>query len=247
MARAGHVVHQHHLAPGHGQGGQLDLHLVVPVPGLAAHRVVPAKALRRAGHPLQRFFVGADQHRPHPVARDVVGQQRRAAEHDGVANRHGLAQHGHAVQVRVHGDDRVEQAGEETADHALADHLAGVEGDVLAHVGQVGRHQREVTRAELARRLRGQQQLHQFFIGLVQAAPEHHARRQRFGQAQAQLAVGKAVARDQGQLQPGRVGGAGRDDALVFKTQQAAGQIVQGYAHQNSTNTWGSCPALPML
>jgi hypothetical protein len=91
---------------------------------------------------------------------------------------HGLVQGGHAVQVRVHGDHGVEQAGQEGADDALADRLAGVEGDVLAHIGQVRRHQREVAHAQAARGAGGQQQFDELVVGLVQAAQQHGARGQ---------------------------------------------------------------------
>jgi hypothetical protein len=52
----------------------------------------------------------------------------------------------------------------------------GWKGDVLAHVGQVRRHQREVAHAQGARGAGGQQQFDQLVVGLVQAAQQHGAR-----------------------------------------------------------------------
>jgi len=104
------------------------------------------------------------------------------------------------VQVRVDGDQCVELAGQQLADHSLADHLARVEGDVLAHVGQIGRDQDQSLGAQAARFTGHQQQLDQLFVGVVEAAVEHQLLGDRFAfgqrQAQAQLVIGKTVALD---------------------------------------------------
>ncbi|MCY1549699.1 hypothetical protein D9M68_858810 [compost metagenome] len=145
------------------------------------------------------------------------------------------------MQVRVHRDHGVKQTGQEAADDALAHRFAGVERDVLPHVGQVWRHQREVHGAELVRGARDQQDFNQLLVRLVQAAPEHHTRWQALGQSQAQLAVRKAVALNDGQRQTRRSGNRLGDGLLIVKTQQAASRKVGG--HQNSTNTWGTWSA----
>jgi len=158
----------------------------------------------------------------------------------GLAHRHRLLQRGHAVQVRVYRDEGIEQAGQKVAHDALAHGLTGRKGHVLAHVGQVGRHQREVASPQGAGRARGQQQLHQFFVGRLQAAPQRHALGQAGRQAQLELAIGEAVARDGGERQAPGLGGALGDLGLVVEGQQEIGHA------QNSTNTWGTSLATPM-
>jgi hypothetical protein len=148
---------------------------------LATHDVIPAMAGGSLRQPLQRFFVGADQHHIRAPAVPPVGQHRCAAEHHRVARRRGFAQRGHALQVRIDRDHRVEQVGQEPANDALAHHLARMKGNVLAHAGEIRRHQRQLPRVQLARGPRHQQQLDQFFVWVGQGAPDHHKGRQRLG------------------------------------------------------------------
>ena len=219
LARAGHVVEQHHGAPGHGHSGQCNADVAVAVALFDTGRVVPAPRPCGTRHPLQRLFVRPQQQRRRVVLGNQVGQQRRATEHHGgtfIAQRHGLKQGGHAVQVGVHRQHGVEQLGQETTHHTLADHFARVKRDVLPHVAQVRRDQSQPHRAQATCAARNQQQLDQFFIGLVQAAPHHHTRRQFGRQAQAKLAVWKAVALHHMQAQPGCGGGALGDLGFVF-------------------------------
>ena len=72
------------------------------------------------------------------------------------------------MQVRVHRDHGVEQSGQELAHDLLADGFAGVEGDVLPHIGHVRGHQRQVLRAQCSRGAGRQQEFNQFVVGLVQ-------------------------------------------------------------------------------
>ncbi len=147
------------------------------------------------------------------------------------------------MQVRIDGDHAVEQPGEEAADHFLADHLAGLEGHVLAHVGQVGRDQQQAPRAEAARLAGHQQQLDQLLVGTVETAVQQQGVGQRpvlaQRQAQAQLLVGEAVALDRRGRQPQLGGQAQRGGAFVGEIQQLRGHV------QNSTNRWDSSPASP--
>ncbi|MCY1434694.1 hypothetical protein D9M71_507610 [compost metagenome] len=133
------------------------------------------------------------------------------------------------MQVRVDGKHRIEALGEELADHPLADHLAGMEGDVLAHVGQVRRHQQQAAGAETARLAGHQQQLDQLLVGAVEAAVQHQGVGQHLAlsqrQAQAQLVVGKAVAFDARGRQAGRRG-------QTFGGITFVGEIQQQCAHR---------------
>ena len=228
----------------------MDGDAAVAVSLLGAHGVLQDVARGGLGHPLGGFAVGAHQKRAGALLHDPVGQQRRAAQGHGARGGHGIAKRGDPVQVRVHGDHGVEQAGEKGADDSLAHGLARVEGDVLAHIGQVGRHQRELAHAQAARTARGEQQLDEFFIGLVQAAQQHGAcgqlARGVHGQGELELAIWEAVARDLQRRKAAGGGQAGGGGAFAVEVQQAGrGGVGRGHA-QNSTNTWGTSSALPM-
>ena len=134
--------------------------------------------------------------------------------------------------------------GNERADDGLADHLAGVEGNVLTHVGQVRRHQQQARHAQPARLDRNQQQLDQFVVGTVQAAVQHHLRWQRLAlgqrQAQAQFIIGETVALDAGRAHAQRFGQA--QGRLAF-----IGEIPDLGVHQHSTNSGASSSARPRV
>ncbi len=149
-----------------------------------------------------------------------VGEQAGTRQRERMRHRNRLGEAGDAVQVGVDGDHAVEQSGEELADDALADHLARVEGLVLAHVGQVRRHQGEMARAATPGAARDQQQLEQLFVGTMQAAEQHHIGRQLGRQAQAQLVVGEAVALDLRHLQSCRTRETRGFLALIVEMQQ---------------------------
>lgn len=152
------------------------------------------------------------------------------------------------MQVRVHRDHGIEQPCQEPAHHLLAHGLTGVEGDVLPHIGQVRRHQREVLHAEVAGRTCGQQQLHQFFIGLVQATQQHGVPWQAASglvhrQAQLEFAIGETMAFDGLGRQTGGLCQAQRRCGFVVEIQHARG-FRCGHG-QNSTNTRGTSSAVP--
>lgn len=148
------------------------------------------------------------------------------------------------MQVRVDGDQPIEVLGNKGADDGLADHLAGVEGDVLAHIGQVGRHQQQALHAEGAGLAGHQQQLDQFVVGAVEAAVQQHLARYGLAgaerQAQAQLVIGETVPLD----------GRGRQAQGLGQAQGRGlfvGEIQQQGTHQHSTNNGARLSALPML
>ena len=147
-------------------------------------------------------------------------QQRRRADDARAPARHDLVERGDAVQVGIDRDQRVDHAGQQRGDVALAHRLAGHEGHVLAHVGQVGAGQRHGARAELARRGHADQQLDQAVVGRVQPAQQQHLGRQCRRQPQLGLAVGKAVALDPGQRYVERARQVARQRRLVGKRQQ---------------------------
>jgi len=80
------------------------------------------------------------------------------------------------MQVRVHRDQTVHHVGQEAANDGLADDLAWVKGDVLAHVGQVRGHQQDPLGTQAAGFTAHQQQFNQFVIGAVEAAVDHQLR-----------------------------------------------------------------------
>ncbi len=188
------------MAPGELQVRQGDLHLMVAMAQLVAHAMLETMLGGGRLDPLQRLGIRADQQRIGMPFGDQSRQRRGRAKGDRIGQRHRLLQGGDAVQVRVDGDQCVELAGQQLADHSLADHLARVEGDVLAHVGQIGRDQDQSLGAQAARFTGHQQQLDQLFVGVVEAAVEHQLLGDRFAfgqrQAQAQLVIGKTVALD---------------------------------------------------
>ena len=136
------------------------------------------------------------------------------------------------MQVGVDRDQTVHQLRQEAADDLLADDLARVKGDVLAHVGEVRRHQQDLLGAQLAGFLAHQQQLDQLVVGCVQTAVDDQLCRQLptgiDGQLQAHLGIGEAMAFDAGGRQATGLGQAQGGHLLIFKIQQ------QG-RHQNST------------
>ena len=95
--------------------------------------------------------------------------------------------------MRVDRDDRVEVVGQQPADDPLADRFAGRELDVLPHVAQVRRDQRNGARAVLPRRRGREQQLDELVVGMVEAATDRDVGGQRDGNRDAALAIRKAV------------------------------------------------------
>ena len=72
------------------------------------------------------------------------------------------------ADARVDGDEIVEELGEEGAHHPLAHDFAGLKAMSLAHVGKVGAHQGEPSRAELAQCATSSSST--LFVRLVKAA-----------------------------------------------------------------------------
>ena len=62
VARAGHVVHQNHGPTLHRQIRELNHDIPITAADLVAHAMVPAMASGSLRHPLQRLFIGPDQH-----------------------------------------------------------------------------------------------------------------------------------------------------------------------------------------
>ena len=164
-----------------------------------ADRVRQAMTAARLADPLQGLLVGPEQQRTRQMARHPGPEQWGCAEHAAAATRHHLVERGDAVQVRVHRDQAVDLAGQQRADMALADGLAGMESHVLPHIGQVGADQQDLARTERSRRRQGDQQLDQFVVGLVQPAQHQQPIGQPRRQPEPGLAVGKTVAFDQRQ------------------------------------------------
>ena len=140
---------------------------------LAAHRVLQAMARCGLGHPLCRFFVRSHQQRGAVVCGDQVRQERRAAQHQGVAGGQRFVQGGDAVQMGIDCDDSVKQCCQELAHDTLTDGFAWLERDVLAHIRQIRRQQRQVLCTQAARGLGYQQQFKQFFVRLGQASEKY--------------------------------------------------------------------------
>ena len=238
---AGHIVDQDHSPALHGDVWQPNLDLQVAVAHLVAHGVVKAVGGCSPGDPGRRLAVGADQQRLLQLRGDPVAQQRGARERNGLRRRHRLVQRGDTVQVRVHRDDGVKLLGQPLAQDALAHGFAGPERHVLPHVGQVGADQGQVPGAQRTGGGRGEHQFGDFVAGLVQPAQDHHTLGQLRRQAQADLAVRKAVALDRRGLQAGgRRQPQGQRGFVVKVEQHGHGGV------QNSTKTCGTSCAAPM-
>ena len=154
----GDVVEQHHRAPGHLRAlGRGDIDLAVAVAELDYDGIEPV-APRRGLDPLRRLGIRPHQQRAVAARDRHVGEQAGAGQRDRMRHRNRLGETGDAVQVGIDRDDAVEQPGQESADDALAHHLARMEGLVLAHVGQIGRDQDEVAHAAAPGAARHQQQ-----------------------------------------------------------------------------------------
>jgi hypothetical protein len=173
---------------------------------------------------------------------DQVGQPRRAAQDHRPLHRRGFLQGGHPVQVRVNSDQTLKEFRQKLANDALADGFTGREGDVLAHIGQVRRDQREVLRTQRASGAGAQQQLQQFVVRVVQRSQDGYPWRQLSGQTQLGLAVRKAMAFNAGQRQAAGACKSSGGCQVFFKVQQQFRA-----RHQNSTNTWGRSVAAPMV
>ena len=239
MASAGHIVEQHHGPALHVQRRQCDGDAAVAMALFGAHGMLQPVALCGLGHPLGRFAIRAHQQRARALLHDPVGQQRCTADHHGLGCGYSLGQRGNAVQVRIDGDHSVKQAGQERADDALAHGFAGMESDVLAHVSQVRRHQREVAHAQGTRGAGGQQQFNQLVVGLVEAAQQHGAHGQLarpvHRQSQFELAIRKAMALHGPQGQAAGGGQALGSRAFVVEVQQTGLGCRQSGHVQNST------------
>ncbi len=184
---------QDHVAAGQLDRGQDDRDFPVAGSRLRGDGGVATGGSGDGLHPWARFAVGAEQQRRLQPGGEEARDQRRRRQRDGAGRGHRVAQVGDPMQVRIHGDDRVEALGEQPADDALADRLARREGHVLAHVAEVGRDQRHPRGAELARGGGGEQQLDQLGVGMIEAAADRDVGRHVGRQREPGLAVGEAV------------------------------------------------------
>ena len=175
--------------------GHRHLDLAVAVALLVHHGPGRIGELRNLGHPLLAFGVGTDDEGVGDVLAQPAGDQRRGTHRLG-PDRVEIGQGMPAMQMRVHRHQEVERARQQARIAARRHGFAGIEAAVLPHVGQVGRHQPHLRRAELARGVGGKDQGQGLFVRMVQAAGEHHAASPHGGvQAHQRLAVGKAVQR----------------------------------------------------
>ena len=230
---AGHVVDQHDRpATTVDPGRQRDFDVAIAAALLDAPAVIGRRRARPRGFadPLCGLFIRPEQQRLAHVSSHPRADQRRGRQRDGFASGHHLVQRGDAVQVRIDRHHGIKAARQQAADVALADRLAGRERDVLPHVGEIRARQQQALRTQLAGGRRGDQQLDQLLVGLMQAAQQHHARGQRGGQAQLQFAVGEAVSLDQRQRHVQRTRQRCGHLALVVEGQHAAGGSSE--AHQ---------------
>ncbi len=72
------------------------------------------------------------------------------------------------MQMRIHRDKSIKRVGQQSADDRLADGFPSPEGDVLAHIRQVGCDQTQIGHAPVAQRRRREEQLGQFGIRAIQ-------------------------------------------------------------------------------
>ena len=137
----------------------------------------------------------AAAHRP-ATARDPGAEQRCGRQRDAAASR-ASPRRSEAMRCRCGSTviTRVEQAGQQAADDALADRLAGREGDVLPHVGQVGRRPASAARAPSSRAPCGRPAAARTSLSLGCCRPRSSTTRggSAGGSRSRDLAVGKAV------------------------------------------------------
>ena len=152
--------------------------------------------------------------------------------------------------MRVHGDHGIDHSTQKRPDDPLAHRFPGLKSDVLAHVCEVRRDQGERLNPERARGLGGKQQLNELFVGLVQAAQQHGARRQAAGsvhwQAQLDLSIREAVAFDRQGPQTGGSGQAPCAFGFVGKVKQA-GSGFCGTGHVQFSSREGPGGTAPSI
>jgi hypothetical protein len=157
-AGGNHVIEQHRRAiamdrvyvPPHA-------HAAIAAAVLFQHQPGAIQRTRRPRHPLRALGVGADEQRRRDVRAHPIGEQSGGRQ---VARRYRveLVQRRVAVKVRVHGQQGVEMRIEQRREMPRAHRLARFERAVLAHVRQVGRHQRHAARTLGAQRCGHEQQ-----------------------------------------------------------------------------------------
>ena len=141
------------------------------------------------------------------------------------------------MQMRVHRDHTIEQAGEKLSDDALAHGFARREGRILAHVAKIGRHQRQMFGAELACRGRSEHEFDQFVVGMIETAADYDLPGQSRGQTHLALAVREPVHLRKPKRHRER------------RSQRPAlpGIVLEADDHHSSTTACGTSSARPMV
>src|SRR5574337_739537 len=141
------------------------------------------RRIQRAGHradPLGALAVRADDQRRCHLAGDPLGDARCGVGHPGL-ERIRFGQIVVTMQVRIDREQPVERGTQQVGEDPCRNCFAGMKAGVLAHVGQIGRHQPDPHGAQLAHGGRGHQQRHHFRIRPVERADQRRiARRDRW-------------------------------------------------------------------
>ena len=76
------------------------------------------------------------------------------------------------MQMRIDRDQPVERVRKQLGNLPRRHGLARLEPPVLPHIGEIGRHQADVRRAELARRRRGEDQRQNLVVRSIERADD---------------------------------------------------------------------------
>ena len=176
--------------------GKRDFDRTVATARFARHRTLHSEPGGEIAHPGLRLLVRTDHHRLWIETRaQSIGDRRHGRQIVGLDAGKYRANVFGAMQMGVNGDYAVHRIRQQPADDFLVDRFAWMEGRVLPHVTEIGRHQHQPPRAAAPQCFRCEQQRHQLLIRLVKRRIDDGGRRRRSG-GDAQLSIRETMQRD---------------------------------------------------
>ena len=97
------------------------------------------------------------------------------------------------MQMGIDGNHGIKQFGQPPTYDLLTDDLTRMKSDILPHIAEVRRHQRQTTSATSPQRPTNHQQLDELVIGPVQAPIEHYMGCHPIRQRQLAFAIGEMM------------------------------------------------------